>query len=60
MTVGRLVEKKGFPDLLQALGRLKDSGRRITCQVYGDGPLLSSLTELRDSLGTRRCRSFCR
>ena len=51
MTVGRLVEKKGFPDLFRALGRLKDSGRRLTCQVYGDGPLLNSLTELRNSLG---------
>ncbi len=51
VTVGRLVEKKGFPDLLQALGRLKASGRRISCQVYGDGPLLESLTALRDSLG---------
>ena len=45
------MEKKGFPDLLQALGRLKASGRRITCQVYGDGPLLKQLTALRDSLG---------
>lgn len=51
VTVGRLVEKKGFPDLLRALGRLKASGRRITCQVYGDGPLLRPLAELRDSLG---------
>jgi glycosyltransferase involved in cell wall biosynthesis len=51
MTVGRLVEKKGFPDLFRALGRLKASGRRISCQVYGDGPLLDSLTALRDSLG---------
>lgn len=51
VTVGRLVEKKGFPDLLRALGRLKASGRRITCRVYGDGPLLRPLAELRDSLG---------
>lgn len=51
VTVGRLVEKKGFPDLLQALGRLHASGHRITCHVYGDGPLLEPLMELRDSLG---------
>jgi glycosyltransferase involved in cell wall biosynthesis len=51
LTVGRLVEKKGFPDLLRALGKLKASGRRITCRVYGDGPLLRPLAELRDSLG---------
>ena len=60
VTVGRLVEKKGFPDLLQALGRLKASGRRITCQVYGDGPLLNQLTALRDSLGLEHDVSFCR
>jgi glycosyltransferase involved in cell wall biosynthesis len=51
VTVGRLVEKKGFPDLLQALGRLQASRRRVTCDVYGDGPLLGPLTELRESLG---------
>ena len=51
VTVGRLVAKKGFPDLLQAISRLRASGRRVECQVYGDGPLLGALTELRDSLG---------
>lgn len=51
VTVGRLVEKKGFPDLLRALGRLQATGRRIGCEVYGDGPLRQSLVELRDSLG---------
>lgn len=51
VTVGRLVAKKGFPDLLQALSRLRASGRHLKCQVYGDGPLLGALTELRDSLG---------
>lgn len=51
VTVGRLVEKKGFPDLFQALGRLRASGRRFTCEVYGDGPLLGPLLKLRESLG---------
>ena len=51
VTVGRLVEKKGFPDLLEALGRLQATGRRISCEVYGDGPLRQPLVELRDSLG---------
>lgn len=51
VTVGRLVEKKGFPDLLEALGRLRSSGRRITCTFYGDGPLRDSLQEQRDALG---------
>jgi glycosyltransferase involved in cell wall biosynthesis len=50
VSVGRLVEKKGFADLLKAIKGLKASGLRITCQVYGDGPLREPLTELRDFL----------
>jgi glycosyltransferase involved in cell wall biosynthesis len=58
VTVGRLVDKKGFPDLLQALGRLNASGRSISCQVYGDGPLLKPLMKLRDSLGLANAVHF--
>jgi glycosyltransferase involved in cell wall biosynthesis len=51
VSIGRLVEKKGFPDLLQALRLVRDTGRRFECQIYGDGPELDRLTSLRDSLG---------
>jgi glycosyltransferase involved in cell wall biosynthesis len=39
LSVGRLVEKKGFQDLLQALLIVKESGQRFRCTIYGDGPL---------------------
>ena len=39
LSVGRLVEKKGFQDLLQALLMVKMSGQRFRCAIYGDGPL---------------------
>jgi glycosyltransferase involved in cell wall biosynthesis len=39
LSVGRLVEKKGFQDLLQALLIVKNTGGRFQCNIYGDGPL---------------------
>jgi glycosyltransferase involved in cell wall biosynthesis len=39
LSVGRLVEKKGFQDLLQALWMVKRSGQRFRCAIYGAGPL---------------------
>jgi glycosyltransferase involved in cell wall biosynthesis len=50
MSVGRLVEKKGFADLLQALSRLKASGHLIMCRIFGDGPDRGPLLALRDTL----------
>jgi glycosyltransferase involved in cell wall biosynthesis len=50
VSVGRLVEKKAFGDLLQAMGRLKASGHAFTCALYGDGPLRDTLVALRDAL----------
>jgi glycosyltransferase involved in cell wall biosynthesis len=51
LSVGRLVAKKGFPDLLRACALLKQSGQRFRCAIYGDGPLRAELTELIDELG---------
>jgi glycosyltransferase involved in cell wall biosynthesis len=39
LSVGRLVEKKGFRDLLEALAIVKERGERFQCRIYGDGPL---------------------
>jgi glycosyltransferase involved in cell wall biosynthesis len=41
--VGRLVEKKGFHDLLQALLLVKQQGLAFECAIYGDGPLHGQL-----------------
>jgi glycosyltransferase involved in cell wall biosynthesis len=45
LSVGRLVEKKGFQDLLQALLMVKDRGEKFQCEIYGDGPLCEPLRE---------------
>ena len=41
--VGRLVEKKGFDDLLEAVAVLVRSGRRISVDLVGTGPLEGAL-----------------
>jgi glycosyltransferase involved in cell wall biosynthesis len=51
LSVGRLVPKKGYDDLLRALRLLAGSGARFRFRLYGDGPLRDELAELRDSLG---------
>jgi glycosyltransferase involved in cell wall biosynthesis len=51
LSVGRLVDKKGFDVLLQALALLRIDGFRFTCRIYGEGPLLEELTGLRDDVG---------
>ena len=41
--VGRLVEKKGFGDLIDACSRLRDRGRTFRCEIIGDGDQRDSL-----------------
>jgi glycosyltransferase involved in cell wall biosynthesis len=50
LSVGRLVEKKGFPDLLRACA-LVASEYPLSLTIYGDGPLREDLERLRDDLG---------
>jgi colanic acid/amylovoran biosynthesis glycosyltransferase len=45
VTVGRLVEKKGFADLIEACGLLADRNRRFTCSIVGSGPLEDDLRD---------------
>jgi glycosyltransferase involved in cell wall biosynthesis len=51
VSIGRLVEKKGFGDLIAACRVLKDGGLRFRCVVYGDGPLREELVEAVTCLG---------
>jgi glycosyltransferase involved in cell wall biosynthesis len=37
ITVARIVEKKGYPDVLKALKILKDEGLVLKYEIYGDG-----------------------
>lgn len=43
LAVGRLVEKKGFALLIDAVGLLRDRGVPCTVDIVGDGPLHSAL-----------------
>lgn len=49
--VGRLVEKKGFAVLLDALARLHQAGRPLRAVLAGAGPLESALREQAMRLG---------
>lgn len=46
LSVGRLVEKKGFDCLIEACGRLQDWGVQFRCQIIGQGPLESELEKM--------------
>jgi glycosyltransferase involved in cell wall biosynthesis len=51
MAVGRLVEKKGFADLLRACWVLKRRGQMFRCIIVGDGPLHGELRAMVGRLG---------
>jgi glycosyltransferase involved in cell wall biosynthesis len=51
VAAGRLVEKKGFHDLIDACGRLRDDDHSFHCVVYGDGPLFEDLLGTITDLG---------
>ena len=51
LSVGRLVEKKGFQDLFHALLIVKERGQRFRCTIYGDGPLSQQLNAWIDEHG---------
>jgi len=47
-TVGRLIGKKGFGDLVRACGLLAERGKSFQCEIVGEGPLEN---ELREQIG---------
>ena len=49
--VGRLIEKKGFGDLIDACAILRDRGRDFQCQIVGIGSLEPELRQQIDRLG---------
>jgi len=51
LAVGRLVEKKGFAELVQACGLLKQKGRDFRCEIAGGGELRAELEALIARLG---------
>src|SRR6266404_5079965 len=53
--VGRLVEKKGFGDLIDACGILVGRGVAFRCEIIGEGPLEPQLSAQIERLGLRNC-----
>ncbi|NLF89740.1 MAG: colanic acid biosynthesis glycosyltransferase WcaL [Corynebacterium marinum] len=51
LSVGRLVEKKGFPLLIESVRRLRERGLAVTAEIAGDGPLREELQEQIDRAG---------
>jgi len=43
VSIGRLIEKKGFSDLIGACNLLRSRGGRFHCSIIGEGPLEESL-----------------
>lgn len=51
VSVGRLVEKKGYDIIFSSLKQLKDAGVRFNYDIYGAGELKNNLLDLRKNLG---------
>ena len=45
VSIGRLIEKKGFSDLISACALLRSHGRAFRCSIIGEGPFEESLRE---------------
>jgi glycosyltransferase involved in cell wall biosynthesis len=43
ISIGRLIEKKGFSDLIRACALLRSRGHQFVCHIIGEGPLEESL-----------------
>ncbi|MGK0184635.1 MAG: colanic acid/amylovoran biosynthesis glycosyltransferase [Verrucomicrobiales bacterium] len=46
LSVGRLIEKKGFDNLIRAMAIVKTNGTPCICKIVGEGSLLSELQQL--------------
>ncbi|MCA1658005.1 MAG: glycosyltransferase [Verrucomicrobiaceae bacterium] len=55
VSVGRLIEKKGFADLIKACGLLTSRGRSFVCEIIGEGPLEGALRAQIAEAGLESC-----
>lgn len=51
VAVGRLIEKKGFDLLIEAVAKLRPSRGPMSVRIIGNGPLEEELRDLADTLG---------
>ncbi len=59
LSVGRLVEKKGFPCLVRACAVLKEEGREFSCRIVGDGPLEGEIRNMIKKHGLEKHVELC-
>lgn len=59
LSVGRLMEKKGFSYLIAACRRLKDQGYDFICHIVGEGPLRQTLETQITQLGLESTITLC-
>jgi colanic acid/amylovoran biosynthesis glycosyltransferase len=45
VSIGRLIEKKGFHDLIEACRVLRERGLEFRCEIIGEGPLEKALRD---------------
>lgn len=55
ISVGRLIEKKGFSDLISACALLRSRDRSFRCSIIGEGPLEESLRAQIAAAGLETC-----
>jgi colanic acid/amylovoran biosynthesis glycosyltransferase len=55
IAVGRLIDKKGFADLIQACRLLVERGKSFRCQIFGEGPLEEKLRRQIEELKLQNC-----
>jgi glycosyltransferase involved in cell wall biosynthesis len=55
ISIGRLIEKKGFGDLIDACAQLKSHGRQFGCEIIGEGPLENALRSQITGNGLESC-----
>jgi colanic acid/amylovoran biosynthesis glycosyltransferase len=53
-SVGRLIEKKGFDDLIRACAHLRSAEVPFQCHIAGEGPLFEDLRMFIQSFGLQR------
>lgn len=58
LSVGRLIEKKGYPTLIRAAAILRDRGVQFRLRLVGDGPEWAALQRLVHQLGLGERVSF--
>ena len=55
VAIGRLIDKKGFADLIHACRVLKDRGKLFRCEIIGEGPLEKELSRQIDQFDLQNC-----